>query len=165
MKNNEMKDLEKKMLELKVVRELLDAKTKDGNPMYCYILREIIKVPTPEGIKEREIRVDFAAKDLGGYDMLDIIFMFGEEAFLSVRQEQMISNEKTGEVTEYMVYEIWNEDLAGTPYVYKVKPMRESDKAKLNVILNKRALAYEEALKAAEAAAAPEEKAHTDKKQ
>ena len=156
MKNNEMKDLEKKMLELKVIRELLDQKTKDGNPMYCYILREIIKVPTPEGIKEREIRVDFAAKDLGGYDMLDIIFMTGEEAFLSVRQEHM-TDEKTGEVTEYMVYEIWNEDMDGTPYIYKVKPMRESDKAKLNVVLQKRALAFEKAQKELEAKAAKAE--------
>ena len=85
--------------------------------------------------------------------MLDIIFMTGEEAFLSVRQEHM-TDEKTGEVTEYMVYEIWNEDEDGIPYVYKVKPMRESDKAKLNVILQKRALAYERAQQAAEAASA-----------
>ena len=146
MKKNEKleKNQEQAMLDLKVVRELLDAKTKDGGDMYCYILREVIKVPTPDGIKEREIRVDFAAKDLGGYDMLDIIFMTGDEAFLSVRQEHM-TDEKTGEVTDYMVYEIWNEDEDGIPYVYKVKPMRESDKAKLNVILQKRALACERA--------------------
>lgn len=149
MKKNETneKNLEQKMLELKVVRELLDAKTKSGDDMYGYVLREKVVV---NGV-EREIRVDFAAKDIGGYDMLDIIFMTGEEAFLSVRQEHM-TDEKTGEVTEYMVYEIWNEDEDGIPYVYKVKPMRESDKAKLNVILQKRALAFERAQKAAEAA-------------
>lgn len=165
MKNNETieKNQDQAMLELKVVRELLDAKTKSGEDMYCYILREVIEVPTVEGIKKREIRVDFAAKDLGGYDMLDIIFMTGEEAFLSVRQEHM-TDEKTGEVTEYMVYEIWNEDEDGIPYVYKVKPMRESDKAKLNVILQKRALAYEKAQKAAETTAAAE-KAEPTKKQ
>lgn len=157
MKKND-KNQEQAMLELKVVRELLDAKTKSGEDMYCYILREMITVNG----KEREIRVDFAAKDLGGYDMLDIIFMTGEEAFLSVRQEHM-TDEKTGEVTEYMVYEIWNEDEDGIPYVYKVKPMRESDKAKLNVILQKRALAYERAQQAAEAASAAEASATTKK--
>ena len=57
-----------------------------------------------------------------------------------------------------MVYEIWNEDDDGIPYVYKVKPMRESDKAKLNVVLQKRALAYERAQMAAEAASASEAK-------
>ena len=155
MKKNE-KNQEQAMLELKVTRELLDAKTKSGEDMYGYVLREKITVNG----REREIRVDFAAKDVGGYDMLDIIFMTGEEAFLSVRQEHM-TDEKTGEVTEYMVYEIWNEDEDGIPYVYKVKPMRESDKAKLNVILQKRALAYDRAQQAAEAASAAEAPAET----
>ena len=159
MKKNE-KNQEQAIMELKVTRELLDAKTKSGDDMYGYVLKEKIVVNG----QEREIRVDFAAKDIGGYDMLDIIFMTGEEAFLSVREEFM-TDDKTGEVTPYMVYEIWNEDDDGIPYVYKVKPMRESDKAKLNVVLQKRALAYERMQQAAEAAAAPEEKAHTDKKQ
>ena len=139
MKKNE-KNQEQAMLELKVTRELLDAKTKSGDDMYGYVLKEKIVVNG----QEREIRVDFAAKDIGGYDMLDIIFMTGEEAFLSVREDFM-TDDKTGEVTPYMVYEIWNEDDDGIPYVYKVKPMRESDKAKLNVILQKRALEYERA--------------------
>lgn len=143
MKKNE-KNQEQAMLELKVTRELLDAKTKSGDDMYGYVLKEKIVVNG----QEREIRVDFAAKDIGGYDMLDIIFMTGEEAFLSVREEFM-TDDKTGEVTPYMVYEIWNEDDDGIPYVYKVKPMRESDKAKLNVVLQKRALAYERMQQAA----------------
>ena len=139
MKKNE-KNQEQAIMELKVTRELLDAKTKSGDDMYGYVLKEKIVVNG----QEREIRVDFAAKDIGGYDMLDIIFMTGEEAFLSVREEFM-TDDKTGEVTPYMVYEIWNEDDDGIPYVYKVKPMRESDKAKLNVVLQKRALAFERA--------------------
>ena len=148
MKKNE-KNQEQAIMELKVTRELLDAKTKSGDDMYGYVLKEKIVVNG----QEREIRVDFAAKDIGGYDMLDIIFMTGEEAFLSVREEFM-TDDKTGEVTPYMVYEIWNEDDDGIPYVYKVKPMRESDKAKLNVVLQKRALAYERMQQAAEAAGA-----------
>ncbi len=143
---------------LKVVRELLDAKTKSGDDMYGYVLREKITVNG----KAREIRVDFAAKDIGGYDMLDIIFMNGDEAYLSVREEYMI-DEKTGETTPYMVYEIWNEDDDGVSYVYKVKPMRESDKAKLNVVLQKRALAFEKAQKAAEAASTDKSPAENKK--
>ena len=159
MKKNE-KNQEQAIMELKVTRELLDAKTKSGDDMYGYVLKEEIVVNG----QKREIRVDFAAKDIGGYDMLDIIFMTGEEAFLSVREEFM-TDDKTGEVTPYMVYEIWNEDDDGIPYVYKVKPMRESDKAKLNVVLQKRALAYERMQQAAETAVTPEEKVQTDKKQ
>lgn len=148
MKKNETIDQNLEQIrELKVTRELLDAKTKSGEDMYGYVLREIITVNG----REREIRVDFAAKDIGGYDMLDIIFMNGEDAFLSVREESIV-DDKTGEVTPYSVYEIWNEDDDGVSYVYKVKPMRESDKAKLNVVLQKRALAYERAVQAAEAA-------------
>ena len=153
MKKNE-KNQEQAIMELKVTRELLDAKTKSGDDMYGYVLKEEIVVNG----QKREIRVDFAAKDIGGYDMLDIIFMTGEEAFLSVREEFM-TDDKTGEVTPYMVYEIWNEDDDGIPYVYKVKPMRESDKAKLNVVLQKRALAYERMQQAAEASEAPQTKA------
>ena len=147
--NKNKKNQEQAIMELKVTRELLDAKTKSGDNMYGYVLKEKIVVNG----QEREIRVDFAAKDIGGYDMLDIIFMTGEEAFLSVREDFM-TDDKTGEVTPYMVYEIWNEDDDGIPYVYKVKPMRESDKSKLNVVLQKRALAYERMQQAAEAAGA-----------
>ena len=93
MKKNE-KNQEQAIMELKVTRELLDAKTKSGDDMYGYVLKEKIVVNG----QEREIRVDFAAKDIGGYDMLDIIFMTGEEAFLSVREEFM-TDDKTGEVT------------------------------------------------------------------
>ena len=130
MKNEKnLNKVEEDVIELKVVRELLDSKTKSGEDMYCYILRENVTVNG----KSREIRADFAAKDLGGYDMLDIIFMISDEAYLSMREEFM-TNENTGETTPYTVYEIWNQDEEGTIYTYKVKPMRESDKAKLNVI-------------------------------
>lgn len=149
MRKNEKKEKnqEQGMLELKVVRELLDAKTKSGDDMYGYVLREKTMVAG----EEREIRVDFAAKDPGGYEVLDIIFMLADDAFLSVREEVM-EDDKTGKETSYTVYEIWNEDDDGVPYVYKVKPMRESDKAKLNIILHKRAVAYEKALAAQEVA-------------
>ena len=132
--------------ELKVVRELLDAKTKRGNDMYAYVLRYPIIV---NGVK-REIRVDFVAKDIGGYDVLDMIFLFGDEAFLDVREETMF-DEDTNEERKYFVYEIWNVDEDAITWSYKVKPARESDKAKLNVILQKRAFALEKAEKAAEA--------------
>ena len=147
-KNNVTEKQIQDILALKVVRELIpDAKTKAGQDMYGYVLRENITVNG----QQREIRVDFAAKDIGGYDMLDIIFMTGEEAFLSIHEENMPADEKTGEVVTYTVYEIWNEDEDGVRYVYKVKPMRESDKAKLNVVLQKRQRAYDAAKSALEA--------------
>ena len=145
-KKNVKSNQEQGMIVLKVTRELLDAKTKSGQDMYRYVLREKIQVNG----KEREIRVDFAAKDVGGYDVLDLIFMYGEEAYLDVHEEYM-SNDKTGETVPYKVYEIWNEDEDGIVYSYKVKPMRESDKSKLDVVIQKRVLEYEKSQKAAEA--------------
>lgn len=137
--------------ELKVVRELLDAKTKRGGDMYAYVLR----YKTMVNGAEREIRVDFVAKDIGGYDMLDMIFLYGDEALLDVREETMV-DEDTNEERKYFVYEIWNVDEDAITWSYKVKPARESDKAKLNVILQKRALALDKMQKAAEAAASSE---------
>lgn len=147
MENKMNTNLREKVLsELKVVRELLNNKTKSGEDMYCYVIRDYVRIldkKTGE-VKEREIRVDFAAKDLGGYDMLDIIFMVDDEAYLSMTDETMV-DEVTKKESTYTVYEIWNEDADGTVYTYKVKPMRESDKAKLNAIIQKRIKAYEAA--------------------
>jgi len=157
-KNNNQNIQNQGVIELKVVRELLDAKTKSGQDMYGYVLREKIVVHG----KEREIRVDFAAKDVGGYDVLVLIFMYGDEAYLDVHEEYM-TNDKTGETVPYKVYEIWNEDEDGIVYSYKVKPMRESDKSKLDVVIQKRVLAYEKAQKAAEAASKNEAPAQNKK--
>ena len=128
---------------LKVKRELIeDAKTKAGEDMYSYVMREMFKVNG----QDREFRAEFTTKgtDFGGYDMLDIIFMVSDEAYLTVREEYM-TNEKTGEAVPYSVYEIWNKDEDGVIYAYKVKPSRDSDKAKLNVIIQKKQLALQNA--------------------
>ena len=128
---------------LKVRRELIEnAKTKAGEDMYAYVMSEIFKVNG----QDREFRAEFTTKgtDFGGYDMLDIIFMISDEAYLSVKEEFM-TNETTGETVPYMVYEIWNQDDEGVTYSYKIKPARDSDKAKLNVIIQKKTLALQNA--------------------
>ena len=127
-------------LGLMVKRELLDAQTRSGEDMYAYVLSEKVKV----GEREREIRVDFSvkSKDYGGYEMLDIIFMLGEQAHLRMTEDRIVDSD-TGEVTPFTIYEIWNKDEDGVEYSYKVKPMYESDKAKLNVLVQKARLRLE----------------------
>ena len=49
-----------------------------------------------------------------------------------------MTNDKTGEVTAYTVYEVFALDDDGTRYSYKVKPSRESDKALLTMLMNSR---------------------------
>ncbi len=132
---------------LKVKRELLNSKTKAGADMYCYVCKDVVssKVLVNGKLEERkrEIRCDFVAKqnDFGGYDMLDLIFMFGDDANLSLRQESMTDDNKN--TTTFIVYEIWNTDDDGVVYSYKVKPMNESDKAVLNVIVQRAILSME----------------------
>ncbi len=138
---------------LKVRRELIeDAKTKAGEDMYAYVMREFFDVMG----KKREFRAEFTVKskdkkaDYGGFDMLDIIFMVSDEAFLRIKDEVMVNTE-TGEATQYKTYEIYNEDEDGVVYSYKVKPLRDSDACKLDVIIQKKRLAMQKAnAKAAE---------------
>lgn len=128
---------------LKVKRELIqDAKTKSGDDMYAYVIREVFKV---QG-QEREFRAEFTTKgtDFGGYDMLDIIFMVSDEAYLRITEDVMVNTE-TGESIPFKTYEIFNEDDDGVVYAYKVKPSRDSDKAKLDVIIQKKRLAMQKA--------------------
>ena len=139
---------------LKVKRELIpDAKTKAGEDMYAYVIKEIFKVNG----QDREFRAEFTTKgtDFGGYDMLDIIFMISDEAYLSVKEDFM-TNESTGETIPYTIYEIWNEDEDGVVYSYKIKPARDSDKAKLSVIIQKKTLAMQKANNKAAVAAGTE---------
>ena len=132
---------------LKVRRELLNSKTKAGADMYCYVCKDVVSSKALVNGKleerKREIRCDFVAKqnDFGGYDMLDLIFMFGDDANLSLRQESITDDNKN--TTTFIVYEIWNTDDDGVVYSYKVKPMNESDKAVLNVIVQRAILAME----------------------
>ena len=105
----------------------------DGQPaLYGYVLKDKLIVAG----RQRDIRIDFAAKDPGGYEMLDIIFMLADYAYLVMHDESMTDN--AGNKSLYRVYEIVNEDEFGIRYAYKVKPSRESDKAMLDVLIQQK---------------------------
>lgn len=120
-----------------VTREIFREETDEQSALYGYVLKDKLIVNG----KEREIRIDFAAKDAGGYEMLDIIFMISDFAYLVMHDETM--KDEDGKATQYRVYEIANEDDLGVKYVYKVKPARESDKALLNVLIQQRQIFIE----------------------
>ena len=132
---------------LKVKRELIEGvKTQAGEDMYAYVISEFFDVMG----QKREFRAEFTVRskdrkaDYGGFDMLDIIFMVSDEAFLRIKDEVMVNTE-TGETTEFKTYEIYNKDEDDVVYAYKVKPMRDSDVAKLDVIIQKKRLAMQKA--------------------
>lgn len=108
---------------LLVEREVFNA--KDGREMYGYFVRG--------KIRGRDVKVDFNAKDQGGYEVLDIIFDISPTAALTMHDEEMTNDDGTKQT--YTVYEVSNTDEDGIVYSYKIKPARESDKAYLSVLL------------------------------
>ena len=99
-------------------------KAKDKREMYGYFVRG--------KARGREIKVDFVAKDQGGYETLELIFDIKPTAELLIRQEEMVTD---GVKNSYTVYEVQNVDEDGIVYKYEIKPARKSDVAYLNVIL------------------------------
>ena len=108
---------------LLVEREVFNS--KDGREMYGYFVRG--------KIRGRDVKVDFNAKDQGGYEVLDIIFDISPTAQLTMHDEEMTNEDGTKQT--YTVYEVSNTDEDGIVYSYKIKPARESDKAYLSVLL------------------------------
>ena len=129
-----------------VTRELLGVTTSSGGPMYAYVVKDKLTV---NGV-DREFKAEFGIKrnDIAGYEMLDIIFMFGDVAYLTIGQDSMY-DENTKKTTKFDTYEIWNCDDEGIMYSYKVNPRAESDKSKINVIRQRKALAIDKAMSTA----------------
>lgn len=110
---------------------------KDGKEYWGYVVvGKVVRVKNGKQL-EKDIEVDFVAKDQGGYEVLDLIFFETDSAELAMYDATM-TNEKTGEVSTYTVYEVRATDDDGTVYSYKVKPSRESDKSLLNMLINSR---------------------------
>lgn len=106
---------------------------ESGEKLYSYCINDKLII---KGF-ERPIRIDLSAKDNGGYEMLDIIFMLADFAYLIVHDE-VIFDDKTGRKTSFRVYEVANEDEFGISYKYQVKPSAKSDEALLNVLIQQK---------------------------
>lgn len=111
---------------------------ESGETLYSYCIKDKIVV---RGI-ERSIRIDLSAKDNGGYEMLDIIFMLDDFAYLLVHDE-FIVDDKTGRKSNFRVYEVANVDEFGIVYKYQVKPSAKSDEALLNVLIQQKNVSIE----------------------
>lgn len=107
---------------------------KDNQEYWCYVLKGKICRTVKGKVFEQEVKVNFVAKDQGGYEVLDMIFFNTDTAELRIRDESM-TNERTGEVTAYKVYEVVSRDDFGVELTYKVKLQRESDKSLLDAVI------------------------------
>ncbi len=116
---------------LVIVREAIIGKdgkqliTKDGRPYFAYIVRGVIR--------GQEKKVDFAPKDKGGYEPLDILFDINDKAELIMTDEVMTDD--NGNKTPYVSYKVQVVDEDGEIWECGVKPQRDSDKALLKFLL------------------------------
>ena len=101
----------------------------DGKDYWSYILKG--------KIRNRDIKVDFAPKDKGGYEPLDILFDVQSKAELVIAEEEM-TDSVSGKKTKYSTYTLQTTDEDGVVYQCGVKPSRDSDKALLLMLLNTR---------------------------
>lgn len=113
----------KKNQELVLEREAFVS--KNGKQMYSYFVRG--------KVHGREVKADFLAKDLGGYELLDLMFEINPKVNLIMHEESMTDDK--GNVTKYMVYEAQVVDADGLVYTYKLKLAQESDKSYLNILM------------------------------
>lgn len=85
-------------------------------------------------VRGRDIKVDFAPKDKGGYEPLDILFDVADKAELILSEEEMTND--SGKTTKYTTYKVKTIDEDGVIYECGVKPARDSDKALLGMLIN-----------------------------
>lgn len=118
----EVKELKTKD-KLYLQRELFTG--NDSKEYYSYLLKG--------KVRGRDIKVDFAPKDKGGYEVLDIVFEVGAVE-LVIAEETMTSQD--GKKTKYTTYKAIAYDEENSPFECGVKPSRDSDKALLKMLLN-----------------------------
>lgn len=116
---------------LVITREPINGKngkqlvTQDGRKYFAYVVRGIIR--------GQEKKVDFAPKDQGGYEPLDILFDISPKAELIMSDEEM--TDSSGKVSKYTAYRAQVVDEDGEIWDCGVKPQRDSDKALLKFLL------------------------------
>lgn len=114
---------EEQALKLFVERESFTG--TDGKQYWAYI--------TKGKVRGRDVKIDFAPKDKGGYEPLDIVFSISPTAELIMCNEVM--TDVNGKKTSYVSYKVRNKDDLGE-LECGVKPTRDSDKALLTMLIN-----------------------------
>ena len=113
--------------QIKVERDTYE---KDGKTYYSYFIKG--------NVRGRDIRVLIVPPDKGGYTVLDIVFGEEMEAELVLNPYE-IKDESTGRVIKGNSYAVRTVDADGEVYECAIKPFRASEKALLNMLLNKKA--------------------------
>ena len=112
--------------QIKVERDTYE---KDGKTYYSYFIKG--------NVRGRDIRVLIVPPDKGGYTVLDIVFGEEMEAELVLNPYE-IKDDSTGRVIKGNSYAVRTVDADGEVYECAIKPFRASDKALLQMLLNKK---------------------------
>lgn len=99
--------------------------TKEGKDFFSYFVRGLIR--------GKEVKARMSPSDMGGYDILDIVFLTDEKAELIITPSEMTGED--GRIVKFTSYECRNIDAeTGVVYSCKLKPQRASDKAILEML-------------------------------
>jgi len=108
---------------LKIEREIY--KSKDNEERFTYFVRGVIR--------KKEIKASLIPSDVGGYDVLDIVF--GDESTADLVLVPYSMTDDNGKEIVGNTYEAQNFDENGEVYRCKVKPRQSSDKSLLEMLL------------------------------
>lgn len=112
---------------LKIEREPYVSK-KTGKPGFTYYLKGTVR--------GREVKAKVVPKDKGGFEVLDIIYDGAIACDLRVEKGEMKNED--GDIVKFETYTVFSKDpTTGEEFDLKVKPDKDSDKAKFKFILRK----------------------------
>ena len=130
IKTTEMKETKKEEVKVQEEQKLFAIRTpftgSSGEQYWAYKVQG--------QVRGRDISVDLAPKDKGGYEPLDILFDVSDKAELLIRIES--TTDANGKTNKYNVFTLETTDEFGMPYQCEVKPARNSDKSLLVMLLN-----------------------------
>ena len=99
---------------------------KENQERYSYFIRG--------KLRGKDVKASIVPSDIGGYDVLDIVFGEEKTASLILVPYSMV-DEKTGKEVSGNGYEAMNVDENGVIYKCKVKPRQASDKSLVEMLL------------------------------
>ena len=97
---------------------------KDGKEFFSYFVKGLIR--------GKEVKARLSPQDMGGYDLLDIVFLTDEKAELVITPSEITGED--GRLIKFNSYECKNVDEDGVVYSCKLKPQRASDKSILEML-------------------------------
>lgn len=98
---------------------------KEGKSYFTYFIKGIIR--------GKEVRIAVMPPDLGGYQVLDIVFNGEFKAELVAKPYEM--KDASGNVVKGNTYFVHSSDENGEEYECQIKPFRNSDKMLLKMLI------------------------------